>query len=113
MGVARITVDEFTCERCGYAWIARVVPASQQPARCAKCKSPYWNSPRKPKPGDKPKLKKTRRISTRPKPRAPETKQKPKPEPVLVAAGGDRGEVSRHCKLGACAGCSGCGHSCH
>jgi hypothetical protein len=38
----------FRCERCGYEWIPR--DASREPAVCPnrKCKSPYWNRPRRP-----------------------------------------------------------------
>jgi predicted Zn-ribbon and HTH transcriptional regulator len=40
-----ITVMGFQCERCTHEWI----PTSEkEPAVCPKCKSPYWNRPRKP-----------------------------------------------------------------
>jgi len=32
------------CDRCGHEWLSR---DSDTPIRCAKCKSPYWNKPRK------------------------------------------------------------------
>jgi len=35
----------FRCERCNHEWIPRDV--EQEPAVCPKCKSPYWNRPRK------------------------------------------------------------------
>ena len=34
------------CDRCGHEWLSR---DSDTPLRCAKCKSPYWNKPRKDK----------------------------------------------------------------
>src|SRR5271166_6198623 len=40
-----ITVMGFRCERCGYEWIPR--NGDQEPATCPKCRSPYWNRPRK------------------------------------------------------------------
>jgi len=38
----KITVHRCTCERCGYVW-----NADKLPLRCAKCKSPYWDKPRR------------------------------------------------------------------
>ncbi len=40
-----ITVMGFRCERCSHEWIPRDV--EQEPAVCPKCKSPYWDRPRK------------------------------------------------------------------
>ena len=40
-----ITVMGFRCERCEHEWIPRDV--EQEPKVCPKCKSPYWNTPRK------------------------------------------------------------------
>jgi hypothetical protein len=40
-----ITVMGFRCERCGNEWIPRDI--DQEPRNCPKCKSPYWNRPRK------------------------------------------------------------------
>ncbi len=36
-------LTQYTCNRCGYKWI----PRNPDPKVCAKCRSPYWNSPRK------------------------------------------------------------------
>ncbi len=33
------------CHRCGYIWLRRQI--EKLPVRCPKCKSPYWNKPRK------------------------------------------------------------------
>ena len=46
------TVTAYTCNRCGYGpWIAR----NGKPQRCAnkRCRSPYYDSPRKYKKGAK------------------------------------------------------------
>jgi len=40
-----ITVMGYRCERCSHEWIPR--DTSQEPSVCPKCKSPYWNRPRK------------------------------------------------------------------
>lgn len=33
------------CDRCGFEWIPRNL--EEEPRFCPKCKSPYWNQPRK------------------------------------------------------------------
>jgi predicted Zn-ribbon and HTH transcriptional regulator len=40
-----ITVMGYRCERCNHEWIPR--DFEKEPAVCPKCKSPYWNRPRK------------------------------------------------------------------
>jgi predicted Zn-ribbon and HTH transcriptional regulator len=45
MGRVPITVMGYKCERCGYEWIPR--DDKREPKVCPKCKSPYWNSPKK------------------------------------------------------------------
>ena len=40
-----ITVMGCRCERCDYEWIPRDLAV--EPEACPKCKSPYWNKPRK------------------------------------------------------------------
>ena len=40
-----ITVMGYRCERCDYEWIPR--NGDQEPATCPRCRSPYWNRPRK------------------------------------------------------------------
>ncbi len=35
----------YRCERCGHEWLPR--DKDQEPRVCPKCKSPYWNVPRK------------------------------------------------------------------
>jgi len=34
----------YTCLRCGHEWHPRT---NRRPIACGKCKSPYWNTPRK------------------------------------------------------------------
>lgn len=33
------------CYRCGHAWLPR--NSNDRPKVCPKCKSPYWNKPKK------------------------------------------------------------------
>ena len=47
MGKVPITVMGYRCERCGHEWVPRDFDA--EPKVCPKCKSPYWNRPRKQK----------------------------------------------------------------
>lgn len=44
MAKIKIVTDGFRCERCNHEWIARI---KEDPVICPKCKSPYWNLPRK------------------------------------------------------------------
>lgn len=46
-----ITVMGYRCERCGHEWVPRG-ETEQEPRLCPKCKSAYWNEPRKVKPMD-------------------------------------------------------------
>ena len=48
MGKVPITVMGFRCERCGHEWLPR--DTMREPKVCPKCKSPYWNIPRKQTP---------------------------------------------------------------
>ena len=50
MGLATrvpITVMGYRCERCAHEWIPKDI--EREPATCPKCKSPYWDRPRKAK----------------------------------------------------------------
>lgn len=40
----RITLPHYTCLRCGHEWTPRI---ETKPMTCAKCRSPYWDIPRK------------------------------------------------------------------
>ena len=43
--MAIITMKGYICERCEHKWAPRAL--GQEPKVCPKCKSPYWNTPRK------------------------------------------------------------------
>jgi predicted Zn-ribbon and HTH transcriptional regulator len=45
MSVVEIRVKGFRCERCGHEWVPRDLEI--EPRVCPKCKSPYWNIPRR------------------------------------------------------------------
>ncbi len=47
MGKVPITVMGYRCDRCGHEWVPR--DFETEPRVCPKCKSPYWNRPRKEK----------------------------------------------------------------
>ena len=60
--MALVKLDGYQCERCEHAWVPRD-KSGELPSVCPKCKSPYWNKPRKadsaaaeakPKPAAKP-----------------------------------------------------------
>ena len=44
--MARILIKGFLCERCKYRWVPRQ-STKKEPKICPKCKSAYWNKPRK------------------------------------------------------------------
>lgn len=44
--MARVKIDGFRCERCEHEWVPRD-KAAPDPKVCPKCKSPYWDRPRK------------------------------------------------------------------
>ena len=43
--MAKVELIGFLCERCGHTWIPR--DKGQEPRVCPKCKSPYWNRPKR------------------------------------------------------------------
>jgi predicted Zn-ribbon and HTH transcriptional regulator len=43
--MAKVKLLGFRCERCEHEWLPR--DKDQEPLVCPKCKSPYWNRPRK------------------------------------------------------------------
>ena len=45
MAIIDIKKRGFKCERCGHEWIPNDIKV--EPTVCPKCKSPYWNKPRK------------------------------------------------------------------
>ena len=46
MAVFKKTVTAYRCERCKHEWIPRKM-IKELPTVCPKCKSPYWNRPKK------------------------------------------------------------------
>jgi hypothetical protein len=50
MTIGRMEVIYYQCERCEHWWIPREVTMEvpdDLPKVCPKCKSPYWNTPRR------------------------------------------------------------------
>ncbi len=49
MAIYEKTIWAFKCERCPHDWIPRKEwnEGDRLPTVCPKCKSPYWNRPRK------------------------------------------------------------------
>ncbi len=45
MGIIDVTKKGFKCERCNHEWIPNDI--KKLPTVCPKCKSPYWDKPRK------------------------------------------------------------------
>jgi DNA-directed RNA polymerase subunit RPC12/RpoP len=43
--MAHVALSGFRCERCSHEWLPR--DKDQPPRVCPKCKSPYWDKPRK------------------------------------------------------------------
>lgn len=39
-------IECFECDRCHHKWIPRL-KIDEEPTICPKCKSPYWNKPRR------------------------------------------------------------------
>ena len=46
MAELKLEVKAYKCDRCSHKWIPR---NKELPTICPKCKSPYWNKPRKKK----------------------------------------------------------------
>lgn len=44
--MGEIKLDGFLCDRCDHIWASRK-NSEQKPTVCPRCKSPYWNIPRK------------------------------------------------------------------
>ncbi len=50
LGMGKIQVWAYQCERCGHYWLPHHKEDEKrqvEPRVCPKCKSPYWNVPRK------------------------------------------------------------------
>lgn len=48
MAKVPITVMGYRCERCSHEWVPK--DSEREPSVCPRCKSPYWNRPRRPAP---------------------------------------------------------------
>ena len=44
--MSKIMLQGYRCERCEHTWIPREA-STEEPKVCPKCKSPYWNTPRR------------------------------------------------------------------
>jgi len=45
-----VEVSAYKCSRCGHIWMPRDISWREEgvkPAVCPKCKSPYWDRPKK------------------------------------------------------------------
>jgi len=47
VGMAKVQLWGYHCERCAHEWVPRASSGTDEPKVCPKCKSPYWNVPRK------------------------------------------------------------------
>jgi predicted Zn-ribbon and HTH transcriptional regulator len=49
--MSKVKLPGYHCDRCGHEWLARDVGRGkgEDPRVCPKCKSPYWNTPRREK----------------------------------------------------------------
>jgi DNA-directed RNA polymerase subunit RPC12/RpoP len=43
----QITLKGYLCERCGHKWLPKDETMKDKPKVCPKCKSPYWDTPRR------------------------------------------------------------------
>ena len=55
VAMGKVKVDAYQCERCGHVWLPREATKREHrdPVICPKCKSAYWDIPRKDKEGRK------------------------------------------------------------
>ncbi len=49
MALIKVEVDGYRCDRCQHEWLPKDRQSVQLPTVCPKCKSPYWNVPRREK----------------------------------------------------------------
>jgi len=57
VGLVKVVMWGYRCERCEHTWVPRGLADApdgkrppepdEEPRVCPKCKSPYWNRPRK------------------------------------------------------------------
>ncbi len=43
----QITLRGYLCERCGHKWLPKDESMKDKPKVCPRCKSPYWDTPRR------------------------------------------------------------------
>lgn len=46
IAMGKVILEGFQCERCKHIWVPRTTTEGE-PTICPKCKSPYWNKPRR------------------------------------------------------------------
>ena len=63
MGMVKVQIWGFRCERCGHEWVPRNTSGDAEPRVCPRCKSPYWDRPRQAK-----KTSKTKKAARRKRP---------------------------------------------
>jgi rubrerythrin len=44
MAKLRVAMDVYHCDRCNHEWMIR---GAHEPITCPKCRTPYWNIPRR------------------------------------------------------------------
>lgn len=44
--MGKVPLMGYRCHRCGHEWLPRK-SSKEEPKVCPKCKSPYWDRPRK------------------------------------------------------------------
>lgn len=48
--MAYVLIEGYMCERCNYRWSAKTgtgCRSKKDPRTCPRCKTPYWNKPRR------------------------------------------------------------------
>lgn len=50
-----MAIKIWQCLRCSHEWAGRSTVTAEKPKYCAKCHSPYWNTPRGTVPAHRPK----------------------------------------------------------
>jgi len=47
MPIIKITITKYKCSRCEHEWGRRSKDSTDEPVVCPKCKSPYWDKPKR------------------------------------------------------------------
>lgn len=45
----QVTMSAYQCNRCDHVWVPKLYKSDSRPKVCPKCKSAYWESPRREK----------------------------------------------------------------